>query len=944
MLKINKGHLLIFFIAFSLDSMAQNNYNYLIKIINNELAEVSRLNKQIKASDDSLLLRMSELYLERGRVKKEMENERFLSIRPEKRRSVDKKSFFKGSKRDLTKANKIGVFILKKFPKTKFKGDVFYIFAFYAQEYRKMSKAEKYFRLAKKFSEAGGSSFKKASLALADINYNKKNFKGAIANYENAISDTESKWWTRDAYNLAWCYYREGFKTKATKLMKRVFKLSKKGFYLDMSRESQRDLLYFYVDKGDVKAAERFIRENGENPQELVKLARNLIDQGKGSQAIFFLQKAKKKISTVSEKIEINNMLLNLNEKFSSIQSHLKVSIDQGNYVVSKELDDSQIKNLQYHLKKMTAKIQGKVKSGRYEKQKEFLKKLSQAHLEYVRIIQIALPKKYYNYLFFQSEIDYAIGNYRKAAKGYLEVLKSKKRRISKIKVLRNLLASFSKIDPEDDFYKKNATYVYEEYISVEKQLERKKKIYPLLFRLYVKNDKLESAEKILRGYNKTFKSDMKTIEAMLANLLDYPAVKNNKKKFLSYVQLINNKTFVISKKVASAIKNTALTLQFKGVQGQSNKGKKANALRGYKLIYEDPLSSVEARKNAAYNIAILFYDLKYPTKTALWLNRSISLMKRNDVKKLFDTLRRISLDLFNQEKQKDSLGIMLKMGSKVCKDNSQFRSLATDYFNLFLVSGSKPRMSNAKFLKCIKDKRFHFDLKVNSYDYFYISKSYDYLYHKLITTLKNSNFLSEKELVMAKLLAFHYMELNSKKAKKIISLTLRKYNKKFMNYTAYKEIKAIDRIYGFRKQSNTIFRKKLIFPEKKFNSQLKKRLQGISSLTKKVIESSKQGVLLIGASYEILISAYERISDEINTFRPKGKKADYIAAFSKSMQELDKNLMRQKNELISNFSTIINNKKILTNFEYNTTALAKIKDTRSAKLDAWIILDRGKK
>ena len=132
---------------------------------------------------------MAELYLERGRVKKESENEKYLAIPPKSRRKLNKKSFFKGSKADMQKANKIGVYILKKFKNTKVKGDVFYIFAFYAQEFKSLGKAKKYFGLAKNNSTKGSSSFKKSSLALGDIFYNEKKFKSAIENYENAIDD-----------------------------------------------------------------------------------------------------------------------------------------------------------------------------------------------------------------------------------------------------------------------------------------------------------------------------------------------------------------------------------------------------------------------------------------------------------------------------------------------------------------------------------------------------------------------------------------------------------------------------------------------------------------------------------------------------------------------------------------------------------------------------------
>ena len=50
---------LFFIVLFAQKADAGSNYEYLLKIINNELSEVSRLNKQIKASDDTLLLRMA---------------------------------------------------------------------------------------------------------------------------------------------------------------------------------------------------------------------------------------------------------------------------------------------------------------------------------------------------------------------------------------------------------------------------------------------------------------------------------------------------------------------------------------------------------------------------------------------------------------------------------------------------------------------------------------------------------------------------------------------------------------------------------------------------------------------------------------------------------------------------------------------------------------------
>ena len=532
----------------SLSVHAEADYSYLLKIIDNELAEVNRLNKQIQASDSNLLLRMAELYLERGRVVKEQENEKFLSIPVAQRRTINKNKFFVGSKNDLSKAYKLGGYILKKFPQTKIKGDVFYILAFYAQEFQGINKAKKYFDLAKKYSENNSSSFKKASLALADIFYNEKNFKQAISNYENAIDDKDSKWWTRDAFNLAWCYFREGEKNKGINLMKEVHQLSNKGSYLNLKSDAERDLAYFFADTGRVKEADQFIKKNGENPDQYIRLAKNLIDQGKSSQAIHFLVKASAIAGLNAQQVEINNMLLNLYEKFGEAKKHYEVAAKQFELLKQKGFDSTYIENLNFQLKKMTSSIQEKIKSNRYADNKKFQLELADIHLGYVKIIENALPKLRSTYLYYQAEIDYAIKNYERAASNYLIAFNDQTRRLKKSELLKNILACLSQLDNNSDFYKTNAQNIYEKYLVIEKDSKLKKPIYPLLFDLYVKNSKIESAEKILNGFNKYFKTDMKTIEAMLANLLNLDEIKNNKLKFLSYVKRINEREFIVGK------------------------------------------------------------------------------------------------------------------------------------------------------------------------------------------------------------------------------------------------------------------------------------------------------------------------------------------------------------------------------------------------------------
>ncbi len=69
----------------------------IVAIVDEELSEVSRLAKQQDYKSPATLLRLSELYLEKGRLYREAENEQYLSIPPEKRRGMNKSDFFKDS-------------------------------------------------------------------------------------------------------------------------------------------------------------------------------------------------------------------------------------------------------------------------------------------------------------------------------------------------------------------------------------------------------------------------------------------------------------------------------------------------------------------------------------------------------------------------------------------------------------------------------------------------------------------------------------------------------------------------------------------------------------------------------------------------------------------------------------------------------------------------------
>ncbi len=77
----------------------------ILSIVEEELQETSRLARQQDYKSPDTLLRLSELNLEKGRLYREAENEQYMAIPPEERRSVSRNDFFKNSSKFFDAAN-----------------------------------------------------------------------------------------------------------------------------------------------------------------------------------------------------------------------------------------------------------------------------------------------------------------------------------------------------------------------------------------------------------------------------------------------------------------------------------------------------------------------------------------------------------------------------------------------------------------------------------------------------------------------------------------------------------------------------------------------------------------------------------------------------------------------------------------------------------------------
>ena len=149
-----------------------------------------------------------------------------------------RRNSFQESKKLFVNAQKTCFYILKRFPRFKNKGEVYYILAYNAREFQQPKRALQFFKKANQNSRKNSQTQIKSQLLLAEMYYNQKKYRKAANLYASALRNKEQKWWTKDAFNLAWCYFRIKKKSKAINLMKEVHRKSSSGKYVDVSDSS----------------------------------------------------------------------------------------------------------------------------------------------------------------------------------------------------------------------------------------------------------------------------------------------------------------------------------------------------------------------------------------------------------------------------------------------------------------------------------------------------------------------------------------------------------------------------------------------------------------------------------------------------------------------------------------------------------------------------------
>lgn len=925
-----------------------------LEVLNQQIQEIKRLNKQSKYRNPVYLIRQAEFYVEKSRFVREIKNDEFLSIPPEQRRRINKKNFFKNANHLLEEAQKICKFVLKRFINFRAKGDVYSIMAHNAKEAGKSSEAKRYLKNSIKYSKRKSKTIYKSRKQLAEIFYNEQQYYQAIKLYESSLPFFKSRWWTQDNHNLAWSYFRIKKYNKAISTLERIYRYKGDQKYIDVSRLVERDIGYFYVAANRTDDAVIFYKRIGGNiAKHFVKLAKYLLDKGKYSVAEKVLLEALKVVDADKEKIDVIFDLVNLYSK-GRYSKHLATCKKLMVYQRKGMLESQQSDLLRFQIQKAGAILQKQVVSKRYKHDKLKNKLKARMAVDYFKLLIELVSDNNYEFMFHIAETYYAISNYSNALKYYklsLEASKNKTQSKFEKMSLNGILVILGKKSLSKKLKNKYLVYSYEEFLKNNPRGKKSLLIYQRLFSAYFDKNKIDDSERVLFNFRKYFPRKFSKQEAMLAKIMDYYKNKNNRSKVNEWIDRIDRKQFVVSRKYSKKLKQLQINMQFAKVEKATSNGDKKSALLGYIEIYEDIDSNAYAKKNAAYNIAVLFHELGAPKKTYLWAKKALARMNAKDSIAFKESFMVIGSELFNRRYFSEASDIYSSMFIKLCR-TKEYSAQKKFFKNANVIYVAENQLEKSEYLigKSLKCKIRVKNIKDAQYDLLneYMSTKRWESFVRTVKHLEKSKRMWPKLIYPLSKLEIAYNELGnsdlSKRIrKKIINYydysKMKKYNIPLEALNVYASYKINDLYLDFNKFDRINPR----FPEKRFNKLLKKKFEKLEILTSKAMKilSIGSGIGII-ATYDLLAKRYSSFSSEILKYKAIGKSKEYSKSFRKGMSSISKQIEMKAKSYIGDGKKQILKNDILSILNKNFFIPSKNNDVEYIIMHKGVVMDRG--
>lgn len=898
----------------------------LLSVIDEELREVIRLNKQTQGRQPDLRIQAAELELEKARILRELEMDRFLSVDASKRASINKDKFFSQSTSYFNEAKKQCLYVLKNHPTFSGRADAYYILAYHARDIdRNTGKAAKLFEQARSSSRPGSPLYDKASMALAEMYYNQKQYQRAIPLYQAALAGQKNRWWTKDAHSLAWSYFRVGEKQKGIDLLEQVDAASKNPNFIDMSSQVKRDLAYFYTASGKTDKAVSIATQTGGNAVDsLINVAIHARNQGHFDKAGSVLLKALGQKPDRGQEIKIHLSILDIADrmgKFERVYSSVKRLTEMNQ---QQALEKEQLDQVKFYSQKSAATLQAAVMGKAYRHQPKVRQQKGELTVKFFEILKRINQDSSYKIDMLIAETHFSLEQFSAAIPFYDLALEGAQRSNDK-KIEQDALAGLStsldKPGVGKEVKDKYLSRTYLAFLQKNPRSPEAHKIYQRLFNIYHQQKDMKNCEHVLMTFKKYFPADRGVQEAMLGQIIDIHKANKDSVAMKSWLDRIERREFEVNPTFKSRLSSAITTMKFENVETANTRGDKVSALKGYMALYADGNSSDYEKKNAAYNIAVLFNMLGNDEMTYKWTMRALEKMQSADVLKFESSFMAIATFLFNKRKFDWAIDVNHSVYQKLCKEKSANKEVF--FKNVYVLKiAEEERDEIPGFLGSAPScgipsqeiDRARLELLVELER----AESWQTLEEQLLVAERNNKLWGEL-IIPANALFNAYNEAGRNQSANQYAVKVDKYfsfaeaNKLEIPLEA-RDIVANYKLKALYAEAQKLDEIQLSFPESIFNERLKQKLAQLEKISARALELSKvrSGKGIVRA-YRYLVDSYEKVSSEVAKFSPPGVTPEYLQSFKKALVPLSNNLTSMAQKFRQDVMKEINSSTILS-------------------------------
>ncbi|MBG08529.1 MAG: hypothetical protein CME68_07205 [Halobacteriovoraceae bacterium] len=931
--------IVIFSLLFSLVLSAEDSgrRDAHLKILDQEIGEMIRLTKNVGKENPVIFVRLMYLLIEKGKLLREKENDKYLKISPKKRSGINKKTFYKKSRRFLVKARKVANFGLKKFSTYSGKGSFYHGIS---EVYLELGESNKFYTNIKKvfkLSRKGSKTYKRSGIKLGEYFFNKQRYSEALKYYRLGLSGKKNKWWTKDAYRMAWCYLMTNKSDKGLEVMKEVYKLSKKPEFIDNSFRAEKEIAYFYAMAGRFREAIKFYKKTSGNLEDkIVRVSKYLVNKGKHTAAEKILEYGLRNIDDGKKGVALKTNILLIYKKFGKYKKHQKIIVRLFKKFEAGYTDSFQEEVLKNELKEVTGILQKQIFVKNKKKNKNIFRFKMFQVVKYLEMLSKVDPSKKNKYMMLAGETLFSFKLFRKSLSIYKKIIltteKPKNNKIFK-KSLEGYLASLKKVRINKKEKEELNKLGFKSIILVEPKSERSNISHQRLFSIYLKGKRLNECEDVFLSYRANFPDSLKEQEIMLTKMMTFYKKNKNDKELFFWASKIRNKEFQVSERLLKKVRLLFLNLKFSRVEKDAVKGNKLEALKGYLRIYKKSPKDVESKKNSAINASILFYEGHDLRRAYYWMKKSFKFVKRKEVFKFEKVAIQMADSLFERRFFKESSDLYFSIFKKTCftKSNNK-ESLLKNASLIYLSEGNHRKVIEALSWakRCKADGKSSSFIKIELVKYFYENNLFNYLEKYL------SKFSKDQEILPSLLFYFEKLSVSFSKIGRfeksnIVKSKIIKYYKSLTQKNISIPLKSLNSVSKILKrnveeQVRAFEQVKLRFPERVFNTALETKLKMLDSITSNSISLMKIGSSLgIVSGYHILIKVYKKFIREIERFRPAGKSLEYVDAFRDSMNKLRTPLIKKVSEFEKEARSKILSNNILTEDNYKVLISPKM-------------------